>query len=142
MITEMLGIAEGILRTCTTTTRLLDRIMDSGDRSQQEVLHRRLEASQHEVSRNFAQEGASEHQLVEQRLQKMSSDDDKMSEHWMADLIVLDKNPLDDIHNTNTIKFVMKNGNLFEGDTLSQLWPRQKSLDRMYWWDGEPVAAH
>jgi hemerythrin-like domain-containing protein len=63
--------------------------MDSGDRSQQEVLHRRLEASQHEGSRNFAQEGASEHQLVEQRLQKMSSDDDKMSEHWMADLIVL-----------------------------------------------------
>src|SRR5215471_9076565 len=60
----------------------------------------------------------------------------------MADLIVLDKNPLDDIHNTNTIKFVMKNGDLFEGDTLTQIWPRQKPLDRMYWWDGEPAATN
>ena len=60
----------------------------------------------------------------------------------LADLIVLDKNPLDDIHNTNTIRFVMKNGTFFEGDTLTQIWPRQKPLDRMYWWDGEPSATN
>src|SRR5688572_21687225 len=33
----------------------------------------------------------------------------------LADLIILDANPLSDIKNTNTIRFVMKNGELFEG---------------------------
>ncbi len=39
----------------------------------------------------------------------------------LADLIVLVENPLEDIRNTNTIKYVMKNGELFEGDTLNQI---------------------
>jgi Tol biopolymer transport system component/imidazolonepropionase-like amidohydrolase len=56
----------------------------------------------------------------------------------LADLIVLDKDPLVDIHNTNTIKYVMKNGAFFEGDTLEQLWPMQKKLEKQYWWDTEP----
>jgi Tol biopolymer transport system component/imidazolonepropionase-like amidohydrolase len=56
----------------------------------------------------------------------------------LADLIVLDKDPLVDIHNTNTIKYVMQNGNFFEGDTLEQLWPVQKRLEKQYWWDTEP----
>jgi Tol biopolymer transport system component/imidazolonepropionase-like amidohydrolase len=56
----------------------------------------------------------------------------------LADLVVLDKDPLLDIHNTNTIKFVMKNGEFFEGDTLEQLWPVQKKLDKQYWWETEP----
>ena len=33
----------------------------------------------------------------------------------LADLLVLNHNPLDDIHNTNTIRYVMKDGELFEG---------------------------
>ena len=56
----------------------------------------------------------------------------------LADLIVLAKNPLEDIRNTNTIKYVMKNGELFEGDTLNQIWPRQKTPPRMWWWDEQP----
>ena len=44
----------------------------------------------------------------------------------LADLIVLDKDPLENIRNTNTIKFVMKNGRLYEGDTMNEIWPRQK----------------
>ncbi len=55
----------------------------------------------------------------------------------LADLIVLDKNPLDEIRDTNTIKYVMKNGELFEGDTLDQIWPQQKAPPRMWWWDEE-----
>ena len=34
----------------------------------------------------------------------------------LADLQVLDKNPLDDIKNTNTIQYVMKNGRLYDGE--------------------------
>jgi Tol biopolymer transport system component len=56
----------------------------------------------------------------------------------LADLVVLDKNPLENIRHTNTIRYVMKNGELFEGDTLDQIWPQQKKLPRQYWWDLEP----
>jgi Tol biopolymer transport system component/imidazolonepropionase-like amidohydrolase len=56
----------------------------------------------------------------------------------MADLVVLNQNPLLDIRNTNTIRYVMKNGELFEGETLDQVWPAQKKLDKQYWWDRGP----
>jgi imidazolonepropionase-like amidohydrolase len=56
----------------------------------------------------------------------------------LADLIVLDQNPLTDIRNTNTIRYVMKNGELFEGDTLEQIWPAQRKLEKQYWWGREP----
>jgi hypothetical protein len=36
----------------------------------------------------------------------------------------MDKNALDDIH--NTIHWMMKNSELFEGDTLNQVRPEQK----------------
>lgn len=41
----------------------------------------------------------------------------------IPDLIVLYKNPLDDIRNTNTIQFVMKDGILYDADNLKQIWP-------------------
>jgi hypothetical protein len=56
----------------------------------------------------------------------------------LADLLVLNRNPLDDIHNTNTIRYVMKNGELFEGDTLNQVWPAQKPLPALWWWNDKP----
>jgi hypothetical protein len=58
----------------------------------------------------------------------------------LADLIVLDKNPLVDIRNTLSIRNVMKNGELYEGDTLDTIWPTAKKLEKQYWWDGEPTA--
>ncbi|MEE8257568.1 MAG: amidohydrolase family protein, partial [Acidobacteriota bacterium] len=53
----------------------------------------------------------------------------------LADMVILDKNPLDNIRNTNTIRYVMKNGELFEGDTLKQIWPVEKELPPLWWWD-------
>jgi hypothetical protein len=61
--------------------------------------------------------------------------------HKLADLIVLDANPLEDIHNTNTIRYVMKNGRLYEGATLNEVWPRQRALPTMWWWGQEPTTA-
>ncbi len=58
----------------------------------------------------------------------------------LADLVVLDKSPLEDIHNTNTVRYVMKNGELFEGDTLNQLWPEQKPLPPLWWWSDKLPA--
>ena len=58
----------------------------------------------------------------------------------LADLIVLDANPLEDIHNTNTVRYVMKNGRLYEGETLAEVWPRQRTLPKMWWWGTEPSS--
>ena len=58
----------------------------------------------------------------------------------LADLIVLDKNPLIDIHNTTSIRYVMKNGELYDGETLDQVWPRAKKLEPQYWWNADPPA--
>ena len=44
----------------------------------------------------------------------------------LADLVILDENPLSDIRNTNSIKYVMKNGRLYEGDTLNEVYPRKR----------------
>lgn len=55
-----------------------------------------------------------------------------------ADLLVLDADPLEDIHNTNTIRYVMKNGRLYEGATLDEVWPRRRALPAMWWWGEEP----
>ena len=56
----------------------------------------------------------------------------------LADLVVLNQNPLDDIHNTNTIQYVMKNGELFQGDTLNEIYPVEKPLAPLWWWNEKP----
>jgi hypothetical protein len=58
-----------------------------------------------------------------------------------ADLQVLDANPLDDIKNTNTIRYVMKNGRLYDGNTLAEIWPRQKDVAKLWWQENEPVST-
>ncbi len=56
----------------------------------------------------------------------------------LADLVVLRKSPLVDIHNTTDIEYVMKDGALFQGDTLDQVWPQQKPLAPLWWWSDKP----
>ncbi len=58
----------------------------------------------------------------------------------LADLIVLESNPLDDIRNTNTIRYVMKNGRLYDGDTLDERWPRQLTAADEPWRHTAPVG--
>jgi imidazolonepropionase-like amidohydrolase len=56
----------------------------------------------------------------------------------LADLVVLDRNPLENIRNTNSVRYVMKNGELYEADTLTMIWPQQRPLPKQFWWDTEP----
>lgn len=58
----------------------------------------------------------------------------------LADLQVLDGNPLTDLKNTNTIRYVMKNGRLYEGATLNEVWPTARKLPTMWWWRVEPAG--
>ncbi len=56
----------------------------------------------------------------------------------MADLQILDANPLDALENTTTIDYVMKNGRLYEAGTLTEVWPRRRPLPTQWWWRLEP----
>jgi hypothetical protein len=55
-----------------------------------------------------------------------------------ADLVILDRNPLDDIANTLSIRQVMKNGRLYDGEGLAEVWPRQQPM-APFWFSN---AAH
>ena len=59
----------------------------------------------------------------------------------LADLQVLDANPLDDIKNTNSIRYVMKNGRLYDANTMAELWPRQREVARLWWWNNDVKGA-
>jgi imidazolonepropionase-like amidohydrolase len=49
----------------------------------------------------------------------------------LADLQVLDRNPLEDIHNTISIRYVMKNGVLYD-TKLTEIWPAHRQLAHVY----------
>jgi imidazolonepropionase-like amidohydrolase/WD40 repeat protein len=51
----------------------------------------------------------------------------------LADLVVMDNNPLDDIAHTNSISKVMVNGVLYDAETLAQQWPDKKNLPAPWW---------
>ncbi|HTK29928.1 MAG TPA: amidohydrolase family protein [Vicinamibacterales bacterium] len=56
----------------------------------------------------------------------------------LADVLVLDRNPLLDIHDTLSLKYVMKNGVLYDSATLDTVWPNPRKLERQYWWEDQP----
>ncbi len=56
----------------------------------------------------------------------------------LADLIVLDANPLADISNVKRVRYVMKNGQLFESETLNEIWPQKRALGKPWWLDWLP----
>jgi len=58
-----------------------------------------------------------------------------------ADLLVLDADPLADIRNSRTIRWVVKNGEMFEADTLNQVWPERVELPAMWWWSEDPAET-
>jgi Tol biopolymer transport system component len=51
----------------------------------------------------------------------------------LADLMILNANPLEDIHNTANIAMVMKAGTLYDADTLDEIWPEKRPFGVYYW---------
>lgn len=58
----------------------------------------------------------------------------------LADLVVLDADPLTDIRNTASVRYVMKNGRLYESATLNEIWPRQQALPTYLWQRQAPAV--
>jgi Tol biopolymer transport system component/imidazolonepropionase-like amidohydrolase len=51
----------------------------------------------------------------------------------LADLMVLNTNPLENIRNTADIRYVMKGGILYDASTLDEIWPERKPFGEYYW---------
>ena len=61
-----------------------------------------------------------------------------LEEGKLADIVILDKDPLQDIRNTNTVNMVMKNGRLYEAGTLNEIHPQQRNAPDRVWKKVEP----
>jgi imidazolonepropionase-like amidohydrolase len=55
----------------------------------------------------------------------------------LADLVIMNKNPLENIRNTNTVAMVMQNGRLYDGPTMNEIAPRLKPREPFWWEEGE-----
>ncbi|MBI3005636.1 MAG: PD40 domain-containing protein [Ignavibacteriales bacterium] len=52
----------------------------------------------------------------------------------LADLIVLDKNPLENIRNSESLRYVMMNGRLYDANTMDEVGNRPSKRPR-FWWE-------
>ncbi|MBC7844018.1 MAG: serine hydrolase [Gemmatimonadaceae bacterium] len=59
----------------------------------------------------------------------------------LADLLVLDRDPLADIRNTTSLRYVMQNGVLYNSETLDRVAPTVAALPTPWWRADEPVAV-
>ena len=58
----------------------------------------------------------------------------------LADLMVLDADPLADIHNTEKVSWVVKDGVLYDAASLKELWPGERELPAFFWRDSARSA--
>ena len=60
----------------------------------------------------------------------------------LADLMVLNSNPLDDIRNTLDMQYVMKGGTLYDAMTLDEVWPRKIPFGPHPWVDADALQSN
>jgi Tol biopolymer transport system component len=70
----------------------------------------------------------------------LSKDIGSVEEGKIADFVILNKNPLENIRNTNTVELVVKNGFVYDGETLNTVYPEAKKQDYP-WTQASPSNA-
>lgn len=53
----------------------------------------------------------------------------------LADLIVMENNPLENIRNSESIRYVMKNGRLYDGETMDEIGTTMRKRGKFWWED-------
>lgn len=64
-----------------------------------------------------------------------------IEEGKLADINIMDANPLQNIRNTNTIRYVVKNGRLYDGNTLDEIYPTPRKMDVGSWTKTAPKVT-
>lgn len=59
----------------------------------------------------------------------------------LADILVLEKNPLDDIQNSNTILYTIANGRVYDTETMNEVGNEPKKRNKFYWENSKYNAA-
>ena len=50
----------------------------------------------------------------------------------LADMVIMTKNPLENIRNTRSIEYVVKNGVIYSGRDASRVYPNPKQAEKLY----------
>lgn len=64
-----------------------------------------------------------------------------LKEGKLADLIVLTKNPLEDIRNSESVEYTMVNGRLYDTKTMNEIGNHPKERGKFYWENNKYNAA-
>ncbi|MCF1191577.1 amidohydrolase family protein [Mangrovimonas sp. AS39] len=56
----------------------------------------------------------------------------------LADINIMDKNPLEELRNTNTLKYVVKNGKVYDANNLDEVWPKEQKAETFHWQTKKP----
>jgi len=59
----------------------------------------------------------------------------------LADLLVMDRNPLENIQNTESIRYTMVNGRLYDSETMNETGNRFRQRPKFYWELGKNAGA-
>ena len=51
----------------------------------------------------------------------------------LADFLVLDRNPLLNIKDSEAIRWVVKGGMVYDANSMTTLWPERRTLKRFFW---------
>ncbi len=87
----------------------------------------------------FVQGGMSNHQALKAvtingaKYLGMESEIGSLKKGKLADLIIMDKNPLEDIYNTESIIQTMINGRLYDADTMNEIGNYKKERGKFFW---------
>ncbi len=69
----------------------------------------------------------------------LDQDVGSIEEGKLADLVILNENPLDNLRNTTEIESVMKNGRLYDDETLDEIWPRERDTGPLWFHHDQPA---